>query len=191
MSSSTLRIGPASLVRGSSVIVQPYGIAYGYAYTSIGSASLNTVYLDPRYYAAQLPTPGPPTTPAVIDAAFHDVLVAGYPYGLTVSGPAGGFALLMLGERRPAPTPVPFGTLAFEPSTAIPLDLVYLPPPGGHFGWSLQCPAEAPVGARPFVFQALTLSPNGQFGVTVPSPFTVGWQHGVVPFVGSEHGVVQ
>jgi hypothetical protein len=26
--------------------------------------------------------------------------------------------------------------------------------------------------------------------VTLPSPFTVGWQHGVVPFVGSEHGVV-
>jgi hypothetical protein len=44
----------------------------------------------------------------------------------------------------------------------------------------MQCPKKAPV-AIPFVFQCLTLSPAGQFGVTIPSPFTVGWPHGVLP----------
>jgi hypothetical protein len=35
--------------------------------------------------------------------------------------------------------------------------------------------------AHPYSIQALTLSPAGQLGLTMATPFCVGWQHGLAP----------
>lgn len=62
-----------------------------------------------------------------------------------MAGPPGGFAMLLLGERTAAPTPIPFGSIAFDPLTAIFVDLVSLSLPWGYHNWTLNCPASAPV----------------------------------------------
>jgi hypothetical protein len=172
---STLRVGPASIVRGASSS-GGYWFAY-WADDPTGCA----VHIDPRStvegvnFASQ-----PQPTPTAIDATYHGRVVAGYWYGVSVAGPSDGFALLVLSNLSLQPVATPFGEVLLDLATAFAVDLVYLPPPDGYHTWWFQCPSQAPV-ATPFVFQSLTLSPTGQFDVTIPSPLTVGWQHGVSP----------
>jgi hypothetical protein len=174
---STLRVGPASLVRGAAGTC--CGISsFGY-WANDPSGCL--VLLDPRGIVDNINMfISPPATPTAIDATYHGRLVGGYLYGVSVAGPSDGFAILVLGNLSLQPVATPFGDVLFDLPTALAVDVVYLPPPNGAYTWWMQCPKKAPV-AIPFVFQCLTLSPAGQFGVTIPSPFTVGWPHGVLP----------
>ncbi|HEX6812873.1 MAG TPA: hypothetical protein VF384_14700 [Planctomycetota bacterium] len=176
LDNSTLRVGPATIMRGATLSSGNYSLAY----QSVNPATCQ-VHIDPRAQVNQIgPGSQPQPTTTAIDATYHSWIVAGYPFGLSVVGPANGFALMLLGNLLPVPTPTPFGPTVLDPLTAQIVDLVFLPPPYGNVNWTLPCPATAPV-ATPFVFQALTLSPSGQFGITIPSPLTVGWQHGRIP----------
>jgi len=114
-----------------------------------------------------------------LDATYHSWITANRPYSCDLAGPPGGFGLMMIGNMGP-PTPTPFGDMCIEPGTAAIVGLVHLSAPDGHHRWSMFCPAAAPSGFA-FTFQALTLSPTGQFGVTIPSPALVAWEPGRAP----------
>lgn len=105
-------------------------------------------------------------------------MVANQSYQVQTVGPAGGFAVLALGELAP-PTPTPLGTLWMDPLTATFTGIAYLPPNGTYL-WNLFCPSGVPSGAG-YTFQSLWLGAGGQLGLTTPSPFTVGWQIGLAP----------
>ncbi|MEO6594000.1 MAG: hypothetical protein ABIP94_04535, partial [Planctomycetota bacterium] len=123
-----------------------------------------------------------PNPPVLVDrpAVFHDGLVGNETFHVSVAGPPGGCALLALGDLTPFPQATPFGTLAVDPLTITTIGFATLPPPNGWYEWTLFCPSSAAV-AHAFVFQAMTLAPNGAMSLTVPSPFTVGWPAGQVP----------
>ncbi|HEX5053083.1 MAG TPA: hypothetical protein VFZ65_15015 [Planctomycetota bacterium] len=174
---STLRVGPASLLSGGGIGGPWFNHEFGYNAPMLDSS---VVEVDARAVIQDTgPFIRPPMTPTEIDATFHSWITANQPYGVTVAGPNNGFALLVLGNLT-APTPTSMGMLSIDPGTMQVVDLVGLPASNGSHAWTLPCPSGAPSGVG-FAFQALTLSPSGQFGLTVPSPLTVAWQLGVVP----------
>ena len=176
---STLRIGPSSRVLGGS-----FGSGPMFAYTAQDPATC-TVEMDPRATVENINIiTAPQPTPTHFGTVFHSWIVAGEDYGVAVAGPENGFALLALGSLLHAPVPTLFGETLIDLATMQPVELFALPSPEGCVQRVYNCPATAPV-ATPFVFQALTLSPSGAFGRSIPSPLTVAWPQGVLPQTGS------
>lgn len=172
--SGLFRVGPACVVRGGLQLQSPWTApAFQVLNPAVGS-----VHQDARGTIVN-PPPSPTIIYEFIPATYHSWVVANEDFGVTVAGPPNGFALLALGDWLPN-TPSPIGPLAMDPTTAVPIELVALPGPSGYFQWTLHCPLTAPV-ARSFALQALTIAPSGALGITVPSPLTVGWPHGVIP----------
>jgi len=178
--SGVLRVGPGTILRGGLNNLTPQFPAFGF---EVLDPAVGHVDQDPRSVIVR-PPPSPAAVPVDLHATFHSWLVANEPFGVTVTGPPGGYAVLALGDWLPNQS-TPFGTLAIDPPTAVILDLVPLPVTTGTFSngsvqWTMQCPISAPIN-RAFAFQAMTLAPNGTLGLSVPSPLLVGWPHGVTP----------
>lgn len=172
---STLRIGPGSWVASGAGM-------YGAAFLAASPVSTSSAVVDPRATVIGATWNPPTPTPMVAEvSAMHNwPITSDHPYYASVFGPPGGFALAVLGHLAPTPLTTPWGSLAWVPGTELPIALVALPVTDGSTDIILQCPPLAPVGI-PFVFQALTLSPSGEFGLTLPSPAMVGWQPGLIP----------
>jgi hypothetical protein len=107
-------------------------------------------------------------------------VIADEPYTVWVDGPSSGFALLGFDQLLPAPVATPFGELWLDPFRFTPVAILPLAATTGEGIWNDLCPAAAPID-EPFVFQSLTLAPNGTLGITLPSPFTVGWEYFRIP----------
>jgi hypothetical protein len=107
-------------------------------------------------------------------------VVADEPYTVRVDGPSSGFALLGFDQLLPAPSPTPFGDLWLDPYRFTPVAILPLAATTGEGTWNDLCPAAAPIDV-PFVFQSLTIAPDGTLGITLPSPFTVGWEYFRIP----------
>ena len=173
--SGSLTIGPFTLLRG--------GYSQGirvWSFATLNNSPLIPVYEDSRAYPLFYPTATPQTIPQVMATTYHNWLVAGETYRVSVTGPANGWALLAVGGLAPTPVTVPgIGVTVLDLAAASIIGLQQLDGIGWT-EWTRQCPANVPV-AHPFVFQAAVLHANGAIEVTVPSPFTVGWPHGVIP----------
>ncbi len=175
--SGTFRVGPATTIRGgtSPSSPPPHNHHYGF---EVVDPTIGSVHQDARGTIVN-----PPLTPTVVGewmhATYHSWVIANQVFGVRLYGPANGFALLCFGDWLPN-TPSPFGPLAIDPGTVLPIELVALPPPDGYHEWFLSCPLTAPV-AHGFALQALTIAPNGALGVTVPSPLMVSWPANVIP----------
>lgn len=171
---STLRIGASSVLRGG--WVAGWGGGFSAAYVVWGTAPC-VIEKDPR--APVYPYLPPPTVTPV-DETFHDWVVANEWFRVKTYGPPGGTAMLFVGEMMfPTPLP-PYGILGVDPASAILLTTASLSSTLGDREWVCFCPPQIPVGFA-FAFQAATISPTGQIGLTVPSPLTVGWNKSVVP----------
>lgn len=170
---STLRAGPGALIEGG-------GSGNWLAY-EIVPGSPSVIEQDPRGTISIIPTTQGTQQPVIteIDATFHSWVVQNRDFAVTVAGPTGGFALLLLGEMV-APTPTPFGDLSMFPGTVFAVGFEPMAAPFASHEWLVHCPAAAPV-ATGLVLQALTLSPTGQLCLTVPSPLTIAWQPGTWP----------
>jgi hypothetical protein len=176
LENSTLRLGPASGLFGGQIPQFPH-IKPGYEIVSS-----STVERDPRtgitgmpwIPTADLPVHRPMTS---VD---HDWAAAGQSMSVWIGGQANGFAVLAIGDWSPFPQVTPYGTLVLEPSTIQVLDLVACAPPDGWANLTYQLPVTTPV-CHAWALQAMTLSPTGQFGLSIPSPFTVAWPNGVTP----------
>ena len=169
--SGVLRVGPASTIVGG--VDPPWYQASG---VTVLNPAVGSVRIDPR---GTVVNPGAPMIPETMHSTFHSWVVANETFGVTVAGPANGFALLTFGDWLPN-TQSPLGPLAMDPNAMLPVALVALPAPSGYFQWTLNCPLTAPV-AHAYALQALTIAPNGTLGVTVPSPLTVAWPRGIIP----------
>ena len=173
--SGSLTIGPFTLLRG--------GYSQGirvWSFATLNNSPLIPVYEDSRAYPLFYPTATPQTIPQVMATTYHNWLVAGETYRVSVTGPANGWALLAVGGLAPTPVTVPgIGVTSLDLASAAVLGLQQLDSIGWT-EWVRQCPANVPV-AHPFVFQAAVLHQNGTIEVALPSPFTVGWPHGVIP----------
>jgi hypothetical protein len=175
---------PAVAMDASTVIVGPYGnLPQGQGFTGgVSGLSGTVVRRDPRSVVA---TPWGTSGMQVIVEPIHATatsfsVVADEPYTVWVDGPASGFALLGFDRLLPAPAPTPLGDLWLDPFRYTPVAILALAPGTGQGSWSTRCPASAPVDI-PFVFQSLTLAPDGTLAATLPSPFTVGWEYYRIP----------
>src|SRR5690606_7807164 len=149
----------------------------------VNQASTGSVELDARAFVDRYPsTAGLCCAPMQRDrSSVHSRwLVAGETYEVWAFGPAGGFAALMLGDWHPYATSTPWGALALDPLNAQIVGIVSLPGPDGFYQWTGAIPAAMQV-AHAFAFQAVTLDTNGVIELSIPSPFAVGWPHGVIP----------
>ncbi len=178
MTNSTLYAGPATNAYGGNW----YGYfppVYNFGVFSTGSVP-STVYLDPR--TIMTGTGGNTNViPQDIDAIAIDYAVANDWMRTYVAGPSDGFALLAVGDLAPAPITTPFGSLLVDPLTMAFVDLVHLPASvSGYVIKDYFVPASAQ-NAHAYALQALTLSPQGALGLTLPTPFCVGWEHGRIP----------
>jgi hypothetical protein len=169
---------PGAVLYNSTLRLGPYALLQGTWRCCTAPAQDSHLLVDPRATLTGLLFQIQAVTERT-DATYHSWIIANRPYAVSVAGPPGGFGLMLFGEMAP-PAPTPFGQVNMVPSTAIVVDLVYLPQPSGWYEWSLFCPSGAPSGFA-FTFQALTLSATGQFGVSVPSPALVAWEPGVIP----------
>jgi hypothetical protein len=178
LTNSTMHLGPGTNLWGGWPLAFP-GPSHP-AYTS-QSPVPSYAYKDPR--TATSGGGGNVTTIAqYIHSTYLDFAVANDWTTVTFAGPSNGFALLLLGDLALQPTPTQFGSLNIDPSNVMLVDLVALP------GGSLQgfmtkdyfVPAAAQ-NAHAYSIQSLTLSPTGVLGLTMATPFCVGWQHGLVP----------
>jgi hypothetical protein len=179
MDSSSLVISPSTLVRGGGIPGTPGTIPNDFipAVAFVG-AGTSTVHRDARTPPANYGTLPVITTP--LHEVFHDWVVGDEDFHVTVLGPQGGFALLALGEYIPwAQTPLG-SNLAFDPATVFTVGITPLSAQLGFHEWTLHCPGTAMNGFA-FVLQALTLSPQGELGLTIPSPLTVGWDKDRIP----------
>ena len=173
--SGTFRVGPfTSLLGGSTGTWSGQTRAY-----DILNPSLGSVQKDPRGIIQPLPPFSPPPVPITLDATFHSWVTANVNFGVTVAGPANGFAVLAFGDWQPG-SPTPLGNLDIAPGSAFGIAVAPLSANDGSYQWTFACPLTAPV-AHAYAMQAITLAPNGALGITVASPLTVGWPHGVTP----------
>lgn len=173
--SGVFRVGPSTVLRGGSGISSQFP-AYGY---QVLHPATGSVQLDPRGFIQRPPTLPPAPVPADMPATFHSWLVANETFGVTVAGPAGGFAVLAFGDWLPN-VPTPLGLFSLDPTSAFPIDLVPLSSTQGYYSWTLNCPLTAPI-AHAYAFQAVTIAQNGAIGLTIASPLTVSWPGGVIP----------
>lgn len=172
--SGTVTVGPGASLRGGALLSG--GETSGY---SIADPTTGFVYKDTR---GNIPFPWPPVPPlaTTLHTMLHAWPIAGDIALFDIWGPPGGFALVVFGDRLPAPVPTPLGELWFDPAAAEPVDLVALQGATGEYSWVRSLPLTAPVG-YPFVLQALTLDPVGTLALTVPSPFTVAYPYWIAP----------
>jgi hypothetical protein len=172
---STLNIGPYATLSPGSIFTAPPGY---YAANPVNCL----VRRDPRSVIPyQVVIPGL----QVIHEPIHSTsttysVVADEPYTVWVDGPDSGFALLGLDQLLPAPAATPFGELWLDPFRFTPVAILPLAAITGEGTWNDICPAAAPIDV-PFVFQSLTLAPDGTIDITLPSPFTVGWEYFRIP----------
>ena len=172
--SGSLDVGPYSTLAG--------GLAFGsrYGRYSMPSPTAGTITVDPRAAPLVHPTATPWSVPGEIPATYHDWLVAGETYHVSVVGPNNGWAMLVVGGLAPTPVTVPgLGASPMDLASATVMGLRLLDS-NGWTEWTRQCPVNVPV-ALPFVFQAAVLAPTGSMALTYPSPFTVAWPHGYIP----------
>jgi hypothetical protein len=162
---SVMRVGPGSLLWSAQL----------YAYIESGT---NTIQVDPRAVLQVVPVPAPPLE--YIHSIYHDFVVVGGLYSVAGSGPPGGFAVLMAGDYASPSIPTSFGPLAIDPATIVFGGVVPLSSTTGFYQWFEQCPTTALI-AHPYAFQAVMLAPDGTIQLSLPSPFTAGWQHGQAP----------
>jgi hypothetical protein len=172
---STLRVGPENGIYASTGGSLSGGIAIGFDPSPVGSL----VEVDPRTQVVLGPI-APPVSVVSRSTTVHSGISPGTWFGLRHVGPPGGFSLMVFGDLLQTALPSPLGNLAFDPFTATALDIVALPATFGGHEWVTMCPNGVPQ-ARPFVFQALTLAPNGTFGVSDPTPVLFWWQPNVIP----------
>jgi hypothetical protein len=180
---STLTIGPGTTLRGGEYIggLDPWGQplwVLSEAYTTLPPLS-SQVLVDPRGAHSGYTTGSTPPQPTWAHASVHRYIVAGEDYLHSACGPPNGFAILAAGSKAITPIPTGHGLLAIDPPSLVVLGAV----PLDQYGWhhiTLRCPPYVPSSWQ-FAFQAAVLSPQGDISLTVPSPFTVGWQHGRIP----------
>ncbi|MEZ6037457.1 MAG: hypothetical protein R3F29_08255 [Planctomycetota bacterium] len=184
LDNSTLHVSPTTLVRGGYIAGTP-GTSPGHFAPAclLTGTGTNEVQHDLRSPPTNYGTVQPTVTWQ--NEVIHDWVVADELFHVQVSGPPLGFAVLALGDYTPwanASTPgAPIsGQLALDPFTAQAIDVVYFPTGWANFEWTFHCPALAENG-HAFALQALTLSPAGEFGWTIPSPLTVGWDKSRTP----------
>jgi hypothetical protein len=177
---------PAVLLDQSTLRIGPYTNLSSNQSSPPGYGALNPpqclVRRDPR--AVVVTTWGNPGLPVFWEPIHSTTtsfsVVADEPYTVRVDGPGSGFALLGFDQLLPAPAPTPFGELWLDPFRFTPVAILPLAATTGEGTWNDLCPAAAPIDV-PFVFQSLTLAPNGTLGITLPSPFTVGWEYFRIP----------
>jgi hypothetical protein len=177
---------PAVLLESSTVNIGPYTTLSQQLSSPAGLGAINPpmclVRRDPRsVIVTQWLSTGMPVIHGPIHAtATSFSVVADEPYTVWVDGPASGFALLGFDHLLPAPAATPLGELWLDPFRYTPVAILALAAGTGQGSWSSTCPASAPVDI-PFVFQSLTLAPDGTLAATLPSPFTVGWEYYRIP----------
>jgi hypothetical protein len=174
---STMNLGPGSNLYGGLPLSVP---VWTTAYTS-QSPIPSYVYLDPRTVTSGS-SGNVNTIPQYLHATYIDSTVANDWATVTFAGPSNGFALLLLGDLPLQPTLTQFGSLNIDPSSVMLVDLVALPG-GALLGFMTKdyfVPASAQ-NAHAYSIQALTLAPTGALGLTMATPFCVGWEHGRVP----------
>ncbi|MCA8978115.1 MAG: hypothetical protein KDC98_25535 [Planctomycetes bacterium] len=174
--SGTLRIGPATWLLGGRCSGAPCN-ADSYFLPHPSQAQ---VLYDSRAWPLYFNWTPMPYTPATIHATYHDWVVAGENYSVSVVGPPNGWGLLAVGSATVTPINIGIGMLAMDPFTAGVIGLRRLSGIGEAV-WPMSCAVQAGV-AHAFAFQAAVLdSSTGTISLTVPSPFTVGWPHGHAP----------
>lgn len=177
---------PAVLLDQSTLRIGPYTNLSPNQSSPPGYGALNPpqclVRRDPR--AVVVTTWGNPGLPVFWEPIHSTTtsfsVVADGPYTVWVDGPGSGFALLGFDQLLPAPAATPFGELWLDPFRFTPVAILPLAATTGEGTWNDRCPSAAPVDV-PFVFQSLTLAPDGTLGITLPSPFTVGWEYFRIP----------
>jgi hypothetical protein len=176
--SGTLRLGPASTLRGGpDFSVSGYEISY-----LVDDPNTGVVEQDSRAVVDKHPSSSLPwhAVPRDRSAVYLPWMVAGQSYQIFALGPINGFAALMFGDLAPQATPTPWGSLAIDPLNAQLVDIVPLSGQYGQYEWNGPVPATMAV-AHAVAFQALMLAPDGSLELSIPSPFAVGWPHGVTP----------
>jgi len=177
---------PAAVIESGLLQIGPYTILSGGTGAGIQTGAfvhqtpgVGQVVRDPRTTLLssgfQYPTQG-----QWLHATFHDWIVAGEPYRVGVAGPPNGFALLASGSAAITPLPTSLGLLAIDPTSLQMIGASTLDAANGHHEWNFVCPTNVPNG-HVFAFQAAVIGPTGAVSLTLPSPFTVGWQHGRMP----------
>jgi len=174
LDNSVLNIGPGGFVIGGVVVA---GGAWNDSYRTFGSG-IGTVNLDPRGSAPEIPAGinGPPPVTKYLHATLHEIVNGNAPMNFAVAGPPGGLALIVLGTLS-QPTPTPFGTLWLDPLTAFPITWTALNATDGIYQSTVNIPSGVQAGF-PFCLQSMTLSPSGEFALTILSPLVVGWETG-------------
>lgn len=171
--SGDLDIGPYSLLRGGNI--------FNTRWTGIQVNSPSIVRIDSRALVVNGLGGIPPLVHADLDSTFHDYLIGGEIYHVSVAGPRGGWGLMTVGSATLQPVPLPgVGLLAIEPATLSVIGLQPLAAQDGWSEWTSRVPANVPTG-HVFAFQCATLAPNGTIALALPSPFTVAWPNGWIP----------
>ena len=179
---------PGAVIESGELIIGPFTILTGGS-DSTGpreafvrqTPGVGYVVRDPRTtLLGNLPGAGYATQNKWQHSTFHSWIVAGEPYQVVVAGPSGGFALLGVGSALTTPLHTGFGLLAIDPASLQLIGASSLASPNGDHQWTFVCPTNVPNGYVS-AFQAAVLDPVDGFSLTLPSPFTVGWQHGRMP----------
>jgi hypothetical protein len=173
VASGALDIGPETLLSGG----WNGGSGGSWQAASLAMGAGASVRRDPR---ADPLYQSPTVVAATLDMAWHDFVIAGETYCSGVYGPPRGFALMAVGMPLSQSVSLPMGALAMDPATISVLGIAPLAASDGYADWWRQCPLQVPVGEA-LVFQAATLSPSGQIGLTSPSKLVISWPNAVVP----------
>jgi hypothetical protein len=171
---SVLRVGPGSNLTSGYSPGWPY---FTQGYTTTGQSRVER---DPRSGISGLTSVQPPPVPTTLHSVDQAEATAGQPLLVRVAGPTNGFALLAVSDWSSLPTLTPFGDFFLDPFSFQLLDVLACPAPDGAVTQTYLVPVTTPNG-HAYAFQALTLAPNGELGLTIPSPFTVGWRYGGIP----------
>lgn len=114
-------------------------------------------------------------------ATYNYWSVANGPTTVSIGGPLDGFAVLMLGDWLTQPAPTPFGDLRIDPASLMFLDILFLPASATSWASKSYFVPPAVQYAHTYAMQSLTLTPAGALGLTMATPFCVGWEHGRLP----------
>ena len=169
---SVLNMGPGAFISGGNP--QPQ-VSY---ITAMGASQ---VFLDPRGTIAIAPTfSDPPPIPKDLPATMYDKAAPGETFEYRIAGPPLGYAILVIGNYQSSALPTVFGDLSLDPLSLTVIGCHALDNLGEYLGT-----LAVPLGVgSPFVYglQSLTLSPNGEFGLTSATTFVLGWQGNVSPY---------
>lgn len=167
---STLRAGPRTGLLGGRT-------AQGLSGPAIRAVGTSRILLDHRMSQSGIhPASTVPAQRTWIHAVDHGYVTRNELISLTVWGPPGGFLLLGAGDHRWPGLATGIGTLAIDPGTLTVVGTAAVPG-SGQVQYGLFASRYLPIG-HPFAFQAAVLDPQGNISLTLPSPFTVGWEAG-------------